>query len=152
MDTPVKTPITEDTIKVLTEKDSYEVPHYLLPKFLHNTGNYVISLNELVRWLGQHAENLGVQIFPGFPANDLLLSPNGHVEGIITKDFGIGKDGNHRDDFQPGVEIKAKQTMFAEGCRGSLSEQLISKFGLNNFNDGERKVLPQTYGIGIKEV
>mmetsp|Transcript_11255 Transcript_11255/g.11282 ORF Transcript_11255/g.11282 Transcript_11255/m.11282 type:complete len:560 (+) Transcript_11255:11-1690(+) len=152
LDTPIKTPITTDKFCVLTEKYSIDVPHAFVPKFLDNTGNYVISLSELVRWLGKYAEDLGVQIYPGFPANELLLSDNGHVEGIITRDFGIGKDGKPREDFQPGVEIKAKQSLFAEGCRGSLSEEIIKKFDLRNFNDGERQVMNQIYGIGIKEV
>lgn len=152
MDSPIKTPVTEDEFWVLTEKRGLKVPQFLVPKPLHNEGNFIISLSETVRWLGAHAESLGVNIYPGFAASELLTDPSGCVQGIATGDFGISKSGEKKDSFQPGIEIRAKQTMIAEGCRGSLSGDLIKRFKLTDYFDGDRKVKQQHYGLGIKEV
>ena len=152
LDTPVRTKVSKDSIRIFTEKSSYEIPSMLVPKPLHNEGNYIISLSDTCRWLGDYAENLGVMIFPSNPAADYILSEEGFIEGVITGDMGIGKDGNPKENFQPGIEIRAKQTIFSEGCRGSLTERLIQHFKLRDFYDGERKIVPQTYGIGVKEI
>jgi electron-transferring-flavoprotein dehydrogenase len=140
---PVKTKVSEDKFLLLTENYSINIPTFLLPKTIHNHGNYLISLSELCRWLGQEAESLGVNLFTGFSANDLLYK-DGHIEGIITNEFGIGKDGKRKDNFQAGNIIKAKMTVLAEGCRGSLTERVIKKYDLRKH--------PQHYGIGLKEV
>ena len=140
---PLKTPVTEDRVMFLTEKGGLRLP---LPPFLHNEGNYIISLGNLCRWLGEQAEALGVEIYPGFAAAEVLYHDDGSVKGVATGDMGIGKDGQHTDNYQPGVELHARQTIFAEGCRGSLTKTLFERFGLREGVD------PQTYGIGIKEV
>ena len=140
---PLKTPVSEDRVVLLTETSSVRLP---LPPFLHNEGNYIISLGNLCRWLGQQAEALGVEIYPGFAAAEVLYDDHGSVRGVATGDMGIGKDGQHTESYQPGVELHARQTVFAEGCRGSLTKTLFERF---NLRDG---VDPQTYGIGIKEL
>lgn len=141
-------PVTEDkTYFLLSETESKEVPHWMVPKTMHNDGNYVISLGNVVRWLGQKAEELEVQIFPGFAAADILYHEDGvTVKGIVTGDMGIGKDGEPTHNFMPGYELHAKYTLFAEGCRGHLGKRLIEKFKLDKDAD------PQHYGIGIKEL
>jgi electron-transferring-flavoprotein dehydrogenase len=144
--TPV-TPVTTDSFLILSETGSVSIPQPLLPKDLHNEGNYVISLGQLCRWLGEVAEALGVEIYPGFSASEILYSTdNTGILGVATRDVGIGKDGSPKSTFERGVELRARQTLFAEGARGSCSEELISKFKLR---DGRQ---PQTYGLGIKEV
>lgn len=144
--TPV-TPVTTDSFLVLSETGSVSIPHFLLPKELHNEGNYVISLGQLCRWLGEVAESLGVEVYPGFSASEILYSTdNTSILGVATRDVGIGKDGTPKGTFERGVELRARQTLFAEGARGSCSEELINKF---NLRDGKQ---PQTYGLGIKEV
>jgi electron-transferring-flavoprotein dehydrogenase len=140
---PLKTPVTEDRVMFLTEKNGFRLP---LPPFLHNEGNYIISLGNLCRWLGEQAEALGVEIYPGFAAAEVLYDDDGSVKGVATGDMGIGKDGQHTGNYQPGVELHARQTVFAEGCRGSLTKTLFERFKLREGVD------PQTYGIGIKEV
>jgi electron-transferring-flavoprotein dehydrogenase len=140
---PLKTPVTEDRVMFLTEKSGFRLP---LPPFLHNEGNYIISLGNLCRWLGEQAEALGVEIYPGFAAAEVLYNDDGSVKGVATGDMGIGKDGQRTSNYQPGVELHARQTVFAEGCRGSLTKTLFERFGLREGVD------PQTYGIGIKEV
>ena len=131
-------------------------PPFLLSSLLqHNDGNYVISLSQLVRWLGEQAEELGVDIFPGFSAAEVLYDETtGGVVGVATRDVGIGKDGEKKSNYQPGMELRAKQTLFAEGARGSCSESVMAKFGLREGGkEGEgKKVDEQTYGLGIKEV
>ena len=112
---------------------------------MHNAGNYIVSLGNVCRWLGQQAEALGVEIYPGFAAAE-LLEEDGRIVGVATGDMGIGKDGNPTDNFQRGMELRARYTLFAEGCRGSLSKQLIRRFDLRDGHD------PQTYAIGIKEL
>ncbi|MCW5588886.1 MAG: electron transfer flavoprotein-ubiquinone oxidoreductase [Legionellales bacterium] len=140
---PITTPVIEDQFLLLTEKKSYRLP---TPPQMRNHGNYIVSLGNVCRWLAQQAEQLGVEIYPGFAASEILLDDNGSVKGIATGDLGRDKNGEKTARFQPGMELHAKQTIFAEGCRGSLSESLIKQFKLREQAD------PQTYGIGIKEL
>jgi electron-transferring-flavoprotein dehydrogenase len=143
---PLNTPVTEDRVLFLTETKSYATPEFMVPKALTNHGNYVISLANVVRWLGQQAENLGVEIFPGFPAAEILYNDDGSVKGVATGNMGVNRDGEPTDAFQLGMELHAKYTFFAEGSRGHLGKQLMAKYDLNKGKD------PQTYGIGIKEL
>eukprot|EP00590_Aulacoseira_subarctica_P008980 CAMPEP_0172436814 /NCGR_PEP_ID=MMETSP1064-20121228/71920_1 /TAXON_ID=202472 /ORGANISM="Aulacoseira subarctica , Strain CCAP 1002/5" /LENGTH=568 /DNA_ID=CAMNT_0013185241 /DNA_START=388 /DNA_END=2094 /DNA_ORIENTATION=- len=144
--TPI-TPVKTDCFLFLSETGSVAMPQVLLPKDLHNDGNYVISLGQLCRWLGEVAETLGVEIYPGFSASEVLYTEdNTGILGVATRDVGIGKDGTCKNTFERGVELRARQTLFAEGARGSCSEELMSKF---NLREGKQ---PQTYGLGIKEV
>ena len=140
---PLNVPVKSDSFMYLTEKGSFALP---TPPQMHNEGNYIISLGNLCRWLSEQAEELGVEIFPGFAAAEVLYDDSGAVRGVATGDMGIGKDGEPTDSYQPGVELLGRQTIFAEGCRGSLAGELMQKF---NLRDG---VEPQTYGIGIKEI
>lgn len=146
LDVPLTTPALHDDFLVLTEKSSFKIPHFLLPPQLHNEGNYIISLSQLVRWLATKAEEVGVEIYSGFAADEVLYNEEGSVIGVATKDVGIAKDGSVKDSFTRGIELHAKQTLFAEGCRGSCSEELMAKFDLRKGKD------VQTYGLGIKEV
>jgi electron-transferring-flavoprotein dehydrogenase len=146
MNPPLETPAGDDHFLYLTETGAIEVPHMLLPPELNNHGNYIISLSNLVRWLGEKAEELGVEVYPGFAADEVLYAEDGSVRGVATKDAGIGKDGEQKSTFTRGMELLAKQTLFAEGCRGSCSTELIEKFKLAEGKD------VQTYGLGIKEV
>lgn len=143
---PLETEVKEDNFFILTETKSYSLPHAILPRELHNDGNYIISLSQLTQWLAKQAEGMGVEIFPGFSANELLLRGDGGVGGIITKDMGIGKDGKTKSTFARGMELRARMTLLGEGCRGSLSEMAMKKFSLRE------GVPPQTYGLGLKEV
>ncbi|CAI3137159.1 Electron transfer flavoprotein-ubiquinone oxidoreductase [compost metagenome] len=144
---PLNVPVTEDkTFFLLSDTTSKEVPHWMVPKTLHNDGNYAVSLGNVVRWLGQKAEELEVSIFPGFAASEVLYHEDGTVKGIQTGDMGIGKDGEPTHNFTPGYELHAKYTLFAEGCRGHLGKRLIAKYNL------DKNVDPQHYGIGIKEL
>jgi electron-transferring-flavoprotein dehydrogenase len=143
---PVTTRVSSEKFLFLSESGAFSLPHFLLPPQLDNAGNYVISLGNLCRWLAGQAEALGVEIFPGFAAAEVLHGEDGRVLGVATGDMGIGKDGNRKPDYQPGVELRAKYTLFAEGCRGSLTKTLSERFGLRDGVD------PQTYGIGIKEL
>lgn len=144
---PLLTPVEDDHIYVFNSATkAIKVPGFFAPKTMHNHGNYIISLGNLCRWLGQQAENLGVEIFPGFTASDVLYGENGEVKGVITGDMGIGLDGDQKDSYMPGMELRAKYTLFAEGCRGHLGKQLIAKYNLDADKD------PQHYGIGIKEL
>ncbi|MBE0620332.1 MAG: electron transfer flavoprotein-ubiquinone oxidoreductase [Burkholderiales bacterium] len=140
---PLNTPAGEDRFLFLTEKRAIKLP---TPPTMHNHGNYIISLGTLCRWLGQQAEGLGVEIYPGFAAAEVLYNDDGSVKGVATGDLGIGKDGQHTENYQVGMELHAKQTIFAEGCRGSLTKTLMQKFKLREDSD------PQAYGIGIKEL
>lgn len=142
-DAPLKTPATRDRFLYLTQKRAVPLP---TPPQMHNTGNYIISLGNLCRWLGNQAEELGVEIFAGFPASDVLYDDAGAVRGVATGDMGIGRDGEPKASYEPGVELIAKQTLFAEGCRGSLTKTLTDRFDLLGGVD------PQTYAIGIKEL
>jgi len=144
---PVNTEVREDDIYVFTKERSIKVPSLFAPKTMHNHGNYIISLGNLCRWLAEQAENLGVEVFPGFTAADILYGEDGEVRGIITGDMGVASDGTHKDAYMPGMELRAKYTFFAEGCRGHLGKQLIERFALDK--DTQQ---PQHYGIGIKEL
>ena len=143
---PVSTAVTDDRFLTLTPDKAIRMPNWLLPPLMNNHGNYIASLGNVCRWLGQQAEALGVEIYPGFPAAEILYDEKGAVRGVATGDMGVARDGTHKPDYQPGMELHAKYTLFAEGCRGSLSEELMRKF---NLRDG---VDPQKYGIGIKEL
>ena len=143
---PLNTPVTEDQVLFLTETKAIATPHFMVPKMLTNHGNYVISLANVVRWLGQQAESLGVEIFPGFPAAEILYNDDGSVKGVATGNMGVKRDGEPGSDFQLGMELHAKYTFFAEGSRGHLGRQLMAKYDLNKGRD------PQVYGIGIKEL
>jgi len=143
---PLETPVSQDQFLFLTEDRSYSVPEWLLPECFQNKGNYIVSLANVTRWLGQQAEALGVEIFPGFPAADILYDAQGAVCGVVTGTMGLDKEGNPTEQFQLGMELRAKYTLFAEGSRGHLGKQLISRFALDHDCD------PQTYAIGIKEL
>ncbi|WP_432378457.1 electron transfer flavoprotein-ubiquinone oxidoreductase [Duganella sp. P38] len=143
---PLNTPVTEDRVLFLTETGAIKTPNLLLPKCFENHGNYVISLGNVVRWLGQQAEALGVEIFPGFAAAEVLYNDDGSVKGIATGNMGVKRDGEAGPEFQLGMELHGKYTLFAEGARGHLGKQLMARFDLNKGKD------PQSYGIGIKEL
>ena len=140
---PLNTPAREDKFLFLNEWQSFQLP---TPPQMHNEGNYIISLGNLCRWLATQAEELGVEIYPGFAAAEVLYDDNGRVVGVATGSMGIGNDGEPTDNFQLGVELRAKEILFGEGCRGSLTKTLIERFNLREGHD------PQTYGIGIKEL
>ncbi len=140
---PLNTPAGEDRFLFLTEGGSFKLP---TPPQMANHGNYIVSLGNFCRWLGEQAEALGVEIYPGFAAAEVLYHEDGSVKGVATGDLGIGKDGQPGHNFQPGMELHARQTIFAEGCRGSLTGELFERFNLRDGAD------PQTYGIGIKEL
>ena len=150
---PLTQPVTGDDVQFLTQSGVINTPQFLIPDCLHNHGNYVISLANLVRWLSQQAENLGVEIFPGFAGAEILYNDDGSangglpsVKGVATGNVGIGKDGQPSDNFQLGMELHAKYTIFAEGARGHLGKELIAKYKLDAGKD------PQTYALGIKEL
>jgi electron-transferring-flavoprotein dehydrogenase len=144
---PLETEVTDDHFFILPNKtSSFEIPHALLPSQLNNDGNYIISLGKLVRWLGDQAGELGVDVFPGFAASEVLYGDKGEVVGIATGDMGIGKDNKPKSSFTRGMELRAKQTLFAEGCRGSCTESIIKRFDLRKNSQ------MQTYGLGLKEV
>ena len=143
---PLNTPVTEDQVLFLTETKAIRTPNFMVPKMLTNHGNYVISLANVVRWLGAQAEALGVEIFPGFAAAEVLYNDDGSVKGVATGNMGVKRNGEPGGDFQLGMELHAKYTLFAEGARGHLGKQLMLKYDLNKGKD------PQTYGIGIKEL
>ena len=128
---PLNQAVTEDRFLFLNETGSHHVPHWMLPGCFQNHGNYVISLGNVVRWLGQQAEALGVEIFPGFAAAEVLFDEQGAVKGVATGNMGVGRDGEPTADFQVGMELHAKYTLFAEGARGSLSKQLIANYKLD---------------------
>ncbi len=140
---PLVTPATDDQFLFLTEKKSYKLP---TPPQMNNHGNYIVSLGNVCRWLGEQAESAGVEVYPGFAAAEVLYHEDGRVKGVATGDMGVGRDGEHTENYEPGVELHAKYTVFAEGCRGSLTKTLFERF---NLRDG---VSPQNYGIGIKEL
>ena len=143
---PLKTPVSEDRVLVLSETGSKQIPNWLLPDCLHNDGNYIISLANLCRWLAEQAEALGVEIYAGFAGSEVLYDESGAVKGVATGDMGRHKDGSEGPNFQPGMALHAKYTLFAEGCRGHLGKQIEARFSLRADSD------PQTYGIGIKEL
>jgi electron-transferring-flavoprotein dehydrogenase len=143
---PLHQPVTEDAFMIMSESGATRVPNALLPPCFHNEGNYIISLGEVTRWLAEQAEALGVEIFPGFAASEVLYNEHGAVKGVATGNMGVGKDGEPTDHFQLGMELHAKYTIFAEGARGHLGKQLIQHFKLDAGKD------PQSHGIGIKEL
>ncbi|MGY2292180.1 electron transfer flavoprotein-ubiquinone oxidoreductase [Pseudomonas sp. SDO528_S397] len=145
---PLNTPVVRDDIYVLRgEQTSTKVPDFFVPKTMHNEGNYIISLGNLCRWLAQQAENLGVEIYPGFAAQQALIDENGVVRGIITGDLGVDREGHPKEGlYTPGMELRGKYTLFAEGCRGHIGKQLIQRFNLDSDADA------QHYGIGLKEI
>jgi electron-transferring-flavoprotein dehydrogenase len=143
---PLETPVREDRFLVLTPTRAQRIPNALLPPLMSNHGMYIASLGEVCRWLGREAEALGVEVFPGFPAAEALIDETGAVKGVVTGDMGIGKDGERGPSYQPGMELHARYTLFAEGCRGSLSQQLMQQFKLREGVD------PQVYGLGVKEL
>ena len=144
-DCPVKVPVKKESLKFLTETNSYEIPGIFTPSVMHNKGNFIISLGNFCKWLAKKAEDLGVEIYPGFSASELLIE-NDKLNGIITGDLGVDKNGEKGPNFEPGIEIHAKYTLFAEGCRGHLGKRLINQFNLRQNSQH------QTYGIGLKEL
>mgnify|MGYP000930171005 FL=1 len=143
---PLNAPVSEDRFFILSEDGAIKIPNSLLPKCFHNEGNYVISLGNVCRWLGEQAEALGVEIYPGFAGAEVLFNEDGSVKGVATGDMGRLHDGSEGPNFQMGMELLGKYTFFAEGCRGHLGKQLEAKFNLREGVD------PQTYGIGLKEL
>jgi len=140
---PLDTPAAEDRFLFLTEKRAIRLP---TPPQMHNHGNFIVSLGNVCRWLAKEAEALGVELYPGFAAAEVLFDEGGSVAGVATGNMGVGRDGKHTENFQPGVELRGKVTLLAEGCRGSLSKELTARFDLRAHAD------PQTYGIGLKEL
>ena len=146
-DSPVKTKVTHDDIYLFnSDTQSRLIPNSLVPKTMHNDGNYIISVGNLARWLAERAEAMGVEIFPGFAASELLFNDDNSVKGILIGDMGVGEDGQPKDSYMPGMELHAKYTVFSEGCRGHLGKQLIEKYHLDNGKT------PQHYGLGFKEI
>jgi len=145
-DCPVKTAVTDDRFYYLTEPGAVRLPNILMPPLMSNHGNYIVSLGNVCRWLATKAEGLGVEIYPGFAAAEVLYDDNGAVRGVATGDMGIGKDGELKDSFTRGMELQAKYTLFAEGARGNLGKQLIARFKLDEGKE------PQKFGLGLKEL
>jgi electron-transferring-flavoprotein dehydrogenase len=143
---PLSTPVTENHHWVLTKGRRFRIPEFLLPPFMHNAGNYTLSLGNLCRWLAGQAEELGVEVFPGFAAAEVLFNDDGSVKGVATGDMGVARDGTHRPDYQPGMELHGRYTFFAEGARGHLTKRLSEIFELRKESG------PQVFGIGIKEL
>jgi electron-transferring-flavoprotein dehydrogenase len=143
---PLKQRVKTDEVLLLTERESKRTPNWLIPDCLHNGGNYVISLGAVTKWLGEQAEKLGVEIFPGFAAAELILADNGTVLGVATGNVGLGKDGEPHEAFQLGMELRGRYTIFAEGARGHLGKQVINRHRLDGGRD------PQSYAIGVKEL
>ena len=143
---PLNQPVTEDEVLFLSETGAQQTPQWLIPGCFHNHGNYVISLGAVTKWLGEQAESLGVEIFPGFTAAEVVYGEDGAVRGVATGNLGVGKDGEPTENFQLGMELLGKYTIFAEGARGHLGKQLIAKYALDAGKD------PQSYALGIKEL
>jgi len=144
---PLTTKVTGDDIYLLNNEDSgIKLPSFAVPKTMHNDGNYIVSMGNVCRWLAEQAEQLGVEIFPGFPAQSVIYNDDGSVGGVITGDMGLDAEGKEKDGFMPGMELRAKYTVFAEGCRGHLGKELIEKFNL------DKESSPQHYGLGFKEI
>ncbi|TRD12498.1 electron transfer flavoprotein-ubiquinone oxidoreductase [Erythrobacter insulae] len=147
MDCPMaETPVTDNWHWNMSKTGKSSIPHIIMPPLMSNNGCYTGSLGNMTRWLGEQAEGMGVMVFPGFPANEVMFDDDGNVRGVITQDMGIAADGSKKPDFQPGMEIEAKYTVFAEGARGSLTKEMKAKFDL------EANCEPQVYGLGIKEL
>lgn len=145
---PINTPVKRDDIYLLKNAEKEQkIPNFFVPKTMHNQGNYIISLGNLCRWLAEQAENLGVEVYPGFAAQEALINEEGAVYGILTGDMGVDRDGNPKDGmYTPGMELRAKYTFFAEGCRGHIGKQLLKRYNLDSEADA------QHYGLGIKEI
>lgn len=144
---PLNVAAKEDRVYMLkSEKKSIRLPDSIVPASMHNEGNYIVSLGNVVRWLAEQAEELEVMMFPGFAAADILYNDDGSVKGVLTGDMGVAANGTEKPSFEPGYELLAKYTIFAEGCRGHLGKRLISRFNLDKDSD------PQHYGIGLKEL
>ena len=146
LDSPLTVPVTENHHWILTKQHKFAMPHVLLPPMMNNKGTYTASLGSLCRWLAGQAEALGVEIFPGFAAAEILFNEDGSVKGVATSDMGVARDGSHKPDYQPGMELHASYTFFAEGARGHLTKELKRLFNLEADSD------PQVYGIGLKEL
>lgn len=147
LDAPLKTAVTRDEVHLFTnERKSVKMPNFMIPPSMHNEGNYIASLGNLTRWLGEQAEALEVEIYPGFPAAEILYHDDGSIKGVATQDMGIDEHGEQKDSYEPGMELHAKYTVFAEGCRGHLGKELLSRFQLDADSDA------QHYGIGLKEL
>ena len=147
MGAPLDTPVTKDQLFLLKDHEkATQIPDMLIPATMHNKGNYIVSVGNLTRWLAEQAESLGVEIFPGFAAAEVLYHEDGSVKGIATGDMGISAAGEHKDGYMPGMELHAKYTLFSEGCRGHLGKQLNERFDLSKDAD------PQHYGLGLKEL
>ncbi|MDP1932430.1 MAG: electron transfer flavoprotein-ubiquinone oxidoreductase [Gammaproteobacteria bacterium] len=147
MGAPLNTAVTGDDVYYLSgPQKGFKFPGLLVPTPMHNDGNYIISLGNLCRWLGEQAQELGAEVFPGFAAAQILYNEDGSVKGVATGDMGVAADGEHKETFEPGFEFHARYTVFAEGCRGHLGKELIKRFALDKDSD------PQHYGIGLKEV
>ena len=147
LNSPIKTSVTSEDFLFYTKTKSMKVPNFFLPNVLKNHGNYIISLSNLCKWLGEFAENLGVEIFPGFAASKLLFDNDQKVVGVQTGDMGLDKDFKPKDNYEPGINIKGKVTVLSEGCRGHLGKKVLKKFNLDSNNKS-----PQQYGIGFKEI
>jgi len=145
-DTPIKTPVTDDRFYVLSATRALRLPNFLMPPLMSNHGNFIVSLGEVCRWLGRTAEGLGIEIYPGFAAAEVLFGANGEVSGVATGDMGIAKNGEHKPSFTRGMELRAKYTLFAEGARGHLTKELIARYRL----DRDRE--PPKFGLGLKEL
>ncbi len=143
---PIDTPVTDDRFYFLGSAGSIRLPNFAMPPLMSNHGNYIVSLGNLCRWLATQAEALGVEIYPGFPAADIVYGENGEVRGVTTGDLGVARDGHHKDSFTPGINLLGKYTFFAEGARGSLTKRLGAKFGLHEGRDYQK------FGIGLKEL
>jgi len=143
---PLDTPVTDDRFMILRAHSAWRVPAWMLPPLMSNHGNYIVSLGNVCRWLAKEAEALGVEIYPGFAATELLFTEDGAVRGVATGDVGVARDGTHKTEYQPGMELHARYTLFAEGCRGSLSETLMARYALRDGAD------VQKYGLGLKEL
>ncbi len=146
LDSPLTVPVTQNEHWVLTERKKYSLPHLMMPPFMNNKGTYTLSLGNLCRWLAGQAEAMGVEIFPGFAAAEVLFNEDGSVKGVATGDMGVARDGSHKPDYQPGMELHGKYTFFAEGVRGHLTKELKRIFEL------DRDSQPQIYGLGLKEL
>src|SRR5258708_5213641 len=143
---PIETLVSDDQFLWLTKTGSFRFPNFTMPPLMNNHGNYIVSLGDVCRWLATQAEALGVEIYPGFAAAEVLYTEDGSVKGVATGDMGVAKDGKHKDSYTPGMELHAKYTLIAEGVRGSLAKMLMAKFDLRAGVD------PQKFGIGIKEL
>ena len=145
-DTPIKTTVTDDRFYYLFAGGALRLPNFMMPPLMSNHGNFIVSLGSVCRWLATKAEGLGVEIYPGFAAAEVLYDANGAVAGVATGDMGVGKKGEPKDSFTRGMELRAKYTLFAEGARGNLGKQLLAKFALSNDRE------PQKFGLGLKEL